>query len=76
MKIINQVAKNKPVKFFGSPFSAPRWLKNNGALQGGGILKETAGSKTWKTYANYIFKLSKKALIFILLILVLLILYL
>ena len=56
MKIINEVAKNKPVKFFGSPFSAPGWLKTNGALQGGGILKETKGSKTWKTYANYILK--------------------
>lgn len=56
MKIANEVAKNKPVKYFGSPWSGSVWLKTNHQLNDGGTLKEGAGSKTWKTWANYLIK--------------------
>jgi glucosylceramidase len=56
MKMANETAKNKPVKFFGSSWSGPAWLKTNEKLFGKGTLKEGTGSKTWKTYANYLLK--------------------
>lgn len=56
MKIVNEVAKHKPIKYFGSPWSGPAWLKTNHKLFGDGHLLEGPGSKPWKTYANYLLK--------------------
>ena len=55
MKIANEIAKNKLVKYFGSPWSGPSWLKTNNQFSGG-TLKDNPGSKTWKTWANYLIK--------------------
>ncbi|CAG2100447.1 unnamed protein product [Medioppia subpectinata] len=56
MKIASEVAKHKPIKYFGSPWSGPAWLKTNHKITGKGQLLEKAGSKPWETYANYIVK--------------------
>ena len=55
MKLTNELAKHK-VKWFGSPWSGPAWLKTNHRLNGAGTLKEGPGSKTWETYAKYLLK--------------------
>ena len=55
MKLASQVAKNK-LKYFGSPWSGPIWLKTSHRFNGSGTLKEGPGSKYWKTYANYLLK--------------------
>lgn len=56
MKMAMEVAKNKPVKFYGSSWSSPTWLKTNHQYNHGGTLLEGPGSMTWKTYANYLVK--------------------
>ncbi|CAJ0928989.1 unnamed protein product, partial [Mesorhabditis belari] len=40
-----------PIKNFGSPWSAPAWMKTTGHMKGGGKLLE--GEKYSKTYAEY-----------------------
>ena len=55
IKMTNSLSKHK-VKFFGSPWSGPAWLKTNHKLNGAGTLKEGPGSRTWKTYAKYLLK--------------------
>ncbi|CAG2172306.1 unnamed protein product, partial [Oppiella nova] len=57
MKAALQVSpyKNK-VKFFGSPWSAPAWMKNNSQLNHGGYLIGEPGGAYYKTYANYFVK--------------------
>lgn len=56
MKMAMEVAKNKSVKFYGSSWSSPTWLKTNHEYNHGGTLLEGPGSMTWKTYANYLVK--------------------
>jgi glucosylceramidase len=38
---------------FGSPWSAPGWMKTNGHMKGGGKLKGTPGGEYDKTWAQY-----------------------
>lgn len=40
------------LKVFGSPWSAPAWMKTNGHMKGGGDLKK--GSQYAQAYANYL----------------------
>lgn len=56
MKLADELAVHKPVKYFGSPWSGPAWLKTNNKLNGNGTLKEGPGSRTWETYARYLVK--------------------
>ena len=46
----------RKVKFFGSPWSAPAWMKTNGQMQGKGTLKGKAGDKYHKAWALYFVK--------------------
>jgi glucosylceramidase len=41
------------MKLFGSPWSAPGWMKTNGHMKGGGSLKGTPGGVYDKTWAQY-----------------------
>jgi len=43
----------KEMKLFGSPWSAPAWMKTNGALYGGGSLIGEAGDKYHQSWALY-----------------------
>ena len=56
MKLANEIAKNKPIKYFGSPWSGPAWLKTSHSINHNGTLKDGPGSKTWETYAKYLLK--------------------
>lgn len=38
---------------FGSPWSAPAWMKTNEAMNGKGSLKGEPGGKYYETWANY-----------------------
>ena len=55
MKMANRLAKY-PMKYFGSPWSGPAWLKTNGKINGAGELIGETGSIWWQTYANYLLK--------------------
>lgn len=46
----------KSIKFIGSSWSPPAWMKNNGQLNHGGQLIGEAGSYEWKQYARYLLK--------------------
>ena len=46
----------RKLKFFGSPWSAPAWMKTNGKMQGKGSLKGKAGDKYHKAWALYFVK--------------------
>ena len=56
MKLSDEIAKNKPIKYFGSPWSGPAWLKTSHSINNNGTLKDGPGSKTWETYAKYLLK--------------------
>jgi glucosylceramidase len=47
---------SRPIKFMGSSWSPPAWMKTNGELNHGGSLKENAGSEVWKSYARYLLR--------------------
>lgn len=47
------------IKFIGSSWSPPAWMKTNGELNHGGTLIGEAGSYQWKQYARYLLKLVK-----------------
>ncbi|KAK6750033.1 hypothetical protein RB195_002184 [Necator americanus] len=47
-----QLSQNK-TKFFSSPWSAPAWMKSNGHMKGGGVLKGKEGGEYYQTWANY-----------------------
>lgn len=42
-----------PLRLFGSPWSAPAWMKTNGEMHGRGQLKGEAGDRYHKTWAMY-----------------------
>ena len=44
------------LKLFGSPWSAPAWMKTNGQIIHGGFLIGKPGEKYYKTWANYFVK--------------------
>lgn len=52
IQLANEVA-GTPMKLFGSPWSAPGWLKTNGKMTGRGSLQGEAGDKYHKTWAMY-----------------------
>ncbi|CAG2105959.1 unnamed protein product [Medioppia subpectinata] len=41
------------IRLFGSPWSAPKWMKTNNDLVHGGSIKGEVGSQYWQTWANY-----------------------
>ncbi len=43
----------KPIQFFGSPWSAPGWMKDSGKMKGKGALKGKPGEQYYKTWAQY-----------------------
>ncbi|CAD6194314.1 unnamed protein product [Caenorhabditis auriculariae] len=47
---------NNQVKFIGSPWSAPGWMKNSGNMVGGGVLKGEFNGIYYNTYAQYFVK--------------------
>jgi glucosylceramidase len=55
MKLAKEVGAH-PQKFFGSPWSAPAWMKNNTQLNHGGYLKGQPGEQYYKTFAKYFVK--------------------
>lgn len=50
----------RTLKFFGSPWAAPAWMKTNGKMQGAGTLKGVAGDKYHKAWALYFAKFIKE----------------
>ncbi|XP_030640570.1 lysosomal acid glucosylceramidase [Chanos chanos] len=48
-----QALSQRPLYLFASAWSAPAWLKTNGALTGKGSLKGKAGGREHKTWAQY-----------------------
>lgn len=42
------------LKLFGSPWSAPGWMKTNGRMKGGARLRGEFNGKYYKTYAKYL----------------------
>uniref|UniRef100_A0A3Q2PZJ7 Glucosylceramidase n=2 Tax=Fundulus heteroclitus TaxID=8078 RepID=A0A3Q2PZJ7_FUNHE len=48
-----QALSPRPLSLLGSAWSAPAWLKTNGALVGKGSLKGQPGGKEHKTWAQY-----------------------
>jgi glucosylceramidase len=44
------------LKIFGSPWSAPAWMKDNHKINNGGFLIGKPGEKYYKTFANYLVK--------------------
>jgi glucosylceramidase len=55
MKQAMSIATHK-VKFFGSPWSPPAWMKSNHKISFGGQLKGTVGGEYWQSWANYFVK--------------------
>lgn len=51
---------NEQMLLFGSPWSAPAWMKTNNAMNGKGGLKGTPGGKYYKTWANYFIRFLKE----------------
>lgn len=47
---------NRPMSFFGSPWSAPAWLKTNNDLIGKGSIIGNPGGEYFKTWALYFAK--------------------
>ena len=47
------------IRFFGSPWAAPAWMKTNQKMQGPGELKGVAGDKYHKAWALYFVKFIK-----------------
>ncbi|XP_073464899.1 lysosomal acid glucosylceramidase isoform X3 [Aquarana catesbeiana] len=43
----------RPISLFGSPWTAPPWMKTNGDIRGKGTLKGSPGDQYYKTWANY-----------------------
>ncbi|XP_053133299.1 lysosomal acid glucosylceramidase-like [Hemicordylus capensis] len=48
-----QAVASKPLLLYASPWTAPVWLKTNGAMTGRGTLRGKPGDKYHKTWANY-----------------------
>uniref|UniRef100_A0AAR2K552 Glucosylceramidase n=1 Tax=Pygocentrus nattereri TaxID=42514 RepID=A0AAR2K552_PYGNA len=48
-----QALSARPLSLFASAWTAPSWLKTNGALIGKGSLKGQPGDKEYKTWAQY-----------------------
>lgn len=48
-----QVLSPRPLSLLASAWSAPAWMKTNGALTGKGSLKGRPGGKEHKTWAQY-----------------------
>jgi len=55
MKAAVKVSPHK-VKFFGSPWAAPAWMKTNNNLIHGGYLIGEPGGKYYKSFALYFVK--------------------
>ena len=55
IQLANKLAGH-PMKLFGSPWSAPGWLKTNGKMIGKASLKGSAGDTYHKTWALYFVK--------------------
>eukprot|EP00076_Gallus_gallus_P033738 XP_024999276.1 glucosylceramidase-like isoform X2 [Gallus gallus] len=43
----------RPLSIYGSPWTAPAWMKSNGDIRGKGTLKGRAGAKYHRAWANY-----------------------
>ena len=41
------------IRLFGSPWSAPAWMKTNKKLTNGGSIIGPVGSEYWQIYAKY-----------------------
>ena len=46
----------RKMSFFGSPWSAPAWMKTNNQLTGNGSLKGEPGNSYHKSWALYFIK--------------------
>ncbi|XP_059139428.1 lysosomal acid glucosylceramidase-like [Physella acuta] len=46
----------RPLKLFGSPWSAPAWMKTNNKMTGMGFLKGFPGGEYYKAWGNYFVK--------------------
>jgi glucosylceramidase len=45
------------IRLFGSPWSAPKWMKDNNDLSHGGVIKGQIGSgEYWQMWAKYFVK--------------------
>ena len=55
MKNAIKVSPHK-IKFFGSPWSSPAWMKNNSQLIHGGYLIGQPGGQYYKAFALYFVK--------------------
>ena len=55
MKKANTLATHE-IRYYGSPWSAPAWMKTNNKLNEGGSLKGKPGEEYYKIYAKYFVK--------------------
>ncbi|OTF81313.1 hypothetical protein BLA29_003674, partial [Euroglyphus maynei] len=53
LKMAQKISANK-LKYYGSPWSSPRWMKTNNDIRHGGLLKGHPGGKYYKLFAQYI----------------------
>ncbi|XP_054158414.1 putative glucosylceramidase 3 [Oppia nitens] len=44
------------IRLFGSPWSAPSWMKTNNDIRNGGTIKGEVGTEYWQIYAKYLIK--------------------
>ncbi|XP_054158452.1 putative glucosylceramidase 4 [Oppia nitens] len=44
------------IRLFGSPWSAPKWMKTNNDIAHGGTIKGDVGTEYWQIYAKYLVK--------------------
>jgi glucosylceramidase len=47
------------MKYFGSPWSSPAWMKTTGTFNHGGVLIGEPGGKYYQIWANYFVKYVK-----------------
>ena len=52
MRWAKEVSKH-PLKFFGTAWSPPAWMKTNHELNHGGFLRDHPGGKYYKAFAQY-----------------------
>jgi len=55
IKKANAMATHE-IRLFGSPWSAPKWMKTNNNFVHGGTIKGAVGSEYWQIYAKYFVK--------------------
>jgi glucosylceramidase len=51
--VVSPAGQPSALTLFASPWSAPAWMKTNGAMKGGGRLKGPFGGAYYQAWAQY-----------------------